>query len=145
MIVSAVFFLSKSPSDHDQIQQALERSIKASKEGRPGGVLEYLSDNFQVNSVHYTGRNIADTIKQYKPDVSVATTEPVINGDHATITSGVTLTIPLVNRSIQVRSVTFSFDKELGTKFLVIPTKDWKLVKVSVPQEVVDQVASEVQ
>ncbi|HZH98180.1 MAG TPA: hypothetical protein VEX38_04350, partial [Fimbriimonadaceae bacterium] len=37
------------PSDKEQIQTALDEAILASKEGRPGGVLDYLSQNFKVN------------------------------------------------------------------------------------------------
>jgi hypothetical protein len=135
------------PPDREQIQQALKNSVKASKEGRPGGVLEYLSDNFTINNVQYNPNDmaVAKAIKQYRPDVTVTNNEPQINGDKATITSNVRLSIPLVGRGVDIPQVTFTFQKQKGTKWLVFPSKDWKLQQVSVPQSVVDEIAAQFQ
>lgn len=136
--------LAPGPSDADQIRTALRESIKASKEGRPGGVIEYLSDSFTVNGQSYGNTaQIAQTIRQYKPDVTVESDDPVVVGDVATITTPVTLEQSLMHVSLKVSSVTFTFHREAGTSWLIIPTKRWKLEGVSIPPEVIQQVSSQ--
>src|SRR4051812_26701147 len=73
--------------DKTQIQQALAEAIKASKEGRPGSVVDKLADNFKVNEVQASTRQIADFVKNNHPEVNVKDTEPVVSGDTAQITS----------------------------------------------------------
>lgn len=143
VIILGWFVLKPGPNDKEQIQTALKNAIKAGKEGRPGGVMEYLSDSFRVNSVSYRpgGAQVADAIKRYKPDVTVDNTEPTINGGTATITSNIELSI--LTRSISVPNVTFTFKKEDAHRWLVIPTKEWKLEGVSAPQDSVDSVAAQ--
>lgn len=128
------------PSDKELIQTALKESIEASREGRPGGVLEYLSANFTVNSEQYGTRDIAKTIREMKPHVELERDEPSISGDSATITSPVKLSLSLPPVSYTVGQVTMSFSRETARKWLIFPTTRWRLKGVDVPEQVVEDV-----
>jgi hypothetical protein len=125
-------------SDRDQIQNALDEAILASKEGRPGGVLDYLSRNFKVNEEQFRQRDIARTIREMKPSITLANREPEIQGGQASITTNVQLSV--LTFKVEVPEVTLKFEKEQTTKFLIFPVKDWKLTNVTLPDHVVEQV-----
>lgn len=124
-------------SDTEAIRQALADSIQASREGRPGGVMDKLSDNISYNGQNEGGyqRDIARYIKTSKPDVEVENMDPVVTGDEATIVSPVQLTLSLLGQSVtkQIKEVTLVFRKEPEREFLIIPTVKWKLAEVRVP------------
>lgn len=128
------------PSDKELIQTALKESIAASREGRPGGVLEYLSNSFSVNDEKFGTRDISRTIKEMKPDVELETTDPIIAGESATITSPVKLSMSIPPVSYTVSQVTLAFTKESATKWLIFPTKKWRLTRVDIPDQVVQEV-----
>lgn len=128
------------PSDKELIKVALDEAIQASKEGRPGGVLELISQRFAVNGESYGTRDISKTIKDMKPDVAISNPEPTVKGNSATITSGVNLSVMAMTTNIP--DVTLKFAKESGTKWLIFPTKKWRLVEVSIPNTVIDEVRS---
>lgn len=131
--------------DKTLIQQALADSIKASREGRPGGVMEKLSDNIKFNGQNENGnqRDIARYIRESKPDVVVENTDPTINGDEATIVSPVHLSMSMLGQSIdkQMKGVTLVFRKENDRDWLIIPVKKWKLAEVQVPDAAVSELA----
>lgn len=144
VVVVAVPLLTPQPSDKIQIQNALKEAIKAGKEGRPGSALELLSRNFSVNSETYgTGRNVAKFIKDAKPDIELASTEPLINGDTATIEGPATVSLSIPKMSAELASIKLEFQKEDSKRWLIFPAHDWKLVNVMVPEDVVNQVASQ--
>lgn len=128
------------PSDGELIDQALTESVAASREGRPGGVLEYLSKNFSVNDEQFGTRDIAKTIRDLKPNVELESRKPLIAGDSATITSPVRLSVSLPPVSYTISQVTLSFSKEESRKWLIFPAKQWRLTKVEIPAEVVEEV-----
>src|SRR5580658_486734 len=66
--------------DKKMIQDALSESILASKEGRPGGVMDKLSANIKYNNQDVGGseRDIARYIRSNKPDIVVENTDPDI-------------------------------------------------------------------
>jgi len=135
--------LGPKPNDQEQIKEALNNAIQASKEGRPGGVLDYIADTIEVNGAKYrSGQEVANAIKKYKPDVKVQKMDPVVNGDKGTITSDVQLSIAI--KTISIPNVTFKFGKEQGHKWLVVPTNDWKLEGVDLPQESVDAIVGQI-
>jgi hypothetical protein len=132
------YMLSPAESDQQQIKDALNNAIKASRQGQAGGVMELLSSNFKLNDVHYAaGLDVEKAINRLKPDVEVQKPDPVINGDSATITSPVRLSI--LSRSLDLSSVTFVFKREHDKKWLVIPSTNWKLESASIPPEVEQQ------
>lgn len=130
-------------SDKELIQVALDEAIQASKEGRPGGVLDFISRRFEVNGEQYATRDISKTIKDMKPDVEISNPEPTISGDTATITSPVRLSVSLPPVGMDLNQVEIHFAKEMGTKWLVFPTKKWRMTKVDIPDDVVNQVRSQ--
>lgn len=132
--------LMGGPSDKELIQAALKESIEASREGRPGGVLEYLSASFTVNDEKYGTRDISRTIKDLKPNVELESTEPLIAGESATITSPVKLSVSLPPVSYTVSQVTLAFSKESATKWLIFPAKKWRLTRIDIPEQVVQEV-----
>jgi len=122
------------PDDQKLIQAALKESIEASKEGRPGGVLDLLSDNLKFNSQDLTVNKsqIARFIHDNKPDVEVKDQKALVTGDEARIVSPVELTLgPFGHRTMN--EVTLVFNKEAAREFLIVPTHRWRLVDVRVP------------
>ncbi len=128
-----------APNDQEQIQLALAESIKASKEGRPGGVMDKLSANLKLNEMDTSGnRNqIANYIRESKPDVNVLEKTAVITGDEAQIKSPVQLSVNLLGQKMerQMEDVTLIFRRENDRAYLIFPTKKWKLAEIRVPEE----------
>src|SRR5947209_17946641 len=85
--------------DKQQIKAALQDAIKASREGRPGGVVELLANNFEINGVNPDIRQMADFIKRNHPEVTIPNQDPVINGDTAQITSDVAINVTAFGQS----------------------------------------------
>ena len=74
------------PDDKTLILEAVQEAQKASREGRPGGVLDFLSvASLKVNDQDATGsrRDIADYIKKQKPDIQFKEVDPKIFGETA--------------------------------------------------------------
>ena len=134
------FGLFGGPSDRELIQIALKEAIQASREGRPGGVLDFISKRFEVNGEQYGTRDISKTIKDMKPDVEIERPEPAITGDSATITIPIRLSVTLPTVSMNMSSVKLHFARENGTKWLIFPTKKWRMVRVEIPDDVVNEV-----
>jgi hypothetical protein len=128
-----------APNDQEQIQLALAESIKASKEGRPGGVMDKLSANLKLNDMDTSGnrRQIAQYIKENQPDVTVLDKQAVITGDEAQIKSPVDLSLNFLGQKMErrIEDVTMVFRREDDRAYLIFPTKKWKLAEVHVPPE----------
>jgi hypothetical protein len=145
VLIGLRIVLSVGPgqSDQQQIEQALADSIQASKEGRPGGVMDKLSQNLTVNQMDTSGNRsqIAKFIKDNKPDVVVQNKHAVVSGDEAEIVSPVTIQLSLLGqtRSVDLEQVTMTFKRESGYEYLFIPTKRWKLSEVRVPEGALTQ------
>jgi len=124
-----IYSAVNKPTDKSQIQQALADAIKASKEGRPGSVVDKLSDSFQVNGSQPGMTQIAKYVRENHPDIVVKDTDPVIHDDQAEITSDVDLTINLLGspRSFTFKDVVLVFKKEAGTDWVFFPTTRWHL------------------
>ncbi len=134
----------RTPDDKTLIHEALMRSVDASRQGEPDGVLELFSRNLEVNDIRVGNRKeMIDFIKKQKPNIEVQKVEPLVNGDEASLVSPVRIlgTVPIINREIDVTvpEVTFVFQKESGTRWGIVPTKVWKLTKVYLPQEALEQ------
>jgi hypothetical protein len=131
------------PNDQQLIQQALADSIKASKEGRPGGVMDKLSANLKLNNLEVGGnqRQIAQYIKENQPDVNVINKQAAIAGDQAQISSPVDLELNIFGQKISQRleNVTLVFKREDDREYLIFPTKKWKLAEVHVPEDAIPQ------
>jgi hypothetical protein len=134
LLVRFVLF-APPPDDQALISQALKDSIEASKEGRSGGVLDLLSSKFKINSESPSHFDIAKFIRENKPDITVANTKAVVNGDDARIDTPVEVKLSVFNQNFdqKIDNVTLIFKKEEAHKFLVIPTTKWQLTDVEVP------------
>ena len=140
VVVAMGFGIFGGPTDEQMIKTALDEAILASKEGRPGGVLELISQKFEVNDEQYGTRDIAKTIKDLKPNVEIEQPTPTITGDSATIVSPVKLAVSFPPMGTKLSQVTIRFAKENGLKWLVFPTKKWRMIKVEMPESVVEEV-----
>ena len=125
------------PNDQVLIERALQESIQASKDGRPGGVLDILSSKFRINDQSPGRFDIAKFIRQNKPDVTVYNTKAVVSGDSARIETPVEVKLSVLNQNFDQRidNVTLVFQKEDAHRYLVIPTTEWHLTDVEVPND----------
>lgn len=123
-----------APSDDELIRTALKDAITASKEGRPGGVMDFISDSFKINSTNIGGRQVADFIKNQKPDIKIDYHTPQFGNDIARMTSNAKVTIGGfgLSQDITLKDVTLDFKKEDARDFLLLPVKKWQLVAVHV-------------
>lgn len=122
------------PDDRTQVKQALADAIEASREGRPGSVVDKLSDTLKVNGEGGPSlRQVAEFVKNNHPRVTVANTEPTIRGDEAEIDSDVRIEISLLGeRSLDLKGVQILFRKESSRDWLIFPTTKWKLSEVRI-------------
>ncbi len=134
-ICAPMFFV---PSDKVLIHDALQESIKASRDGRPGGVLDFLSKSLKINDNESESRwSVADFIKKSRPDVEIENQEPQIEGETARIVSPVTVSLGLgpVQTPIRLEKVDIRLQKEMGTKFLIFPSPKWRIVRINLSEE----------
>jgi hypothetical protein len=135
--------LNEGSDDKKLIRDALAEAIKASKEGRPGGVVELFSRNLKVNNqeVNSNQGQIADFIRNQKPDVTVSNPSPLITGDEARIVSPVELDMGLLGKR-NMDNVTMIFKREDSTAYLIFPTHVWRLVEVRAPESAISDLMS---
>ena len=126
-----------SPSDQAQIQKALQDSIQASKEGKPGGVMDLLSSQIKFNQQDAGGNmgSVAQFIKNQRPDVEVTNQQAIVTGDTAQITSPVNLKLDFLGqqRTVHLKNVVLIFKREATTHWLILPSKTWKLAEIDAP------------
>lgn len=130
--LAAYIFLTQ-PTDEQLIDEALTESIQASRDGRPGGVMDHLAKNFTFNGQPAgSSLDIAKFIKGLKPDVEVMDRRPAIMGDTATITSPVNVTMGLGEGRVtsKIDRVEVVMRRSNGLRNLIIPTHVWKVQEV---------------
>lgn len=129
--------LASGPSDERLIREALRESLHASREGRPGGVVELLSDQLEFNNELVANkRQIAQFVRDSRPDVSVSEKSLEVRGENALMVANVTvrLATPLgfgLDRTFE--DVQLLFRKEPGTRLLILPDSKWRLYRVVAP------------
>ncbi len=132
----ALFLTMPGASDAQLIREALEESIRAGKEGRPGSVLDLLSREFTINEREVGSyRDVARAIRDARPDVEIENWAADISAETAVMVTPVKVKLrgPLAFEA-RLAEVRLEFRKETGTKWLVIPTRTWKLHRVQVPE-----------
>jgi len=136
-LVAAFFLTEDRRSDVELIREAFNESVEASKEGRPGGVMDLISANFRINDESPSRNQIADVIRRSRPDVEVVQFDPIIRGDQATVVSPVRLEASVLTQRMKFafEDVRLTFQREPGTRWLFFPTRRWRLVQVQVPPE----------
>ena len=98
--------------------------------------MDKLSASFQINGMRPGSRtDIAKFIRDNKPDVEVENTQAFVSGDTARIVSPVHVRISFLTMKWdqRVNDVTLVFRREDARKWLVIPTRQWRLTEVIVP------------
>jgi hypothetical protein len=145
LALAAGFFASIDRRPDDVlIKQALADSIEASREGRPGGVMDFISDQITINTMGGISKaKIAQLIRDNKPSVTVSNQEVKVDsdGETAEMTSDVDVAgeIGMLQAkqafNYKFEDVKMTFQKENGRKFLVIPTKVWRLRSVEIPDD----------
>lgn len=137
VLVGLQMALSSGPTDKQLILQALDRSLKASEEGRPGGMIDFLSDSLEFNNELVTDkRQIARFVRDAHPELTVKGGEPEIQGDQATMSTSVRVkfALPMGFAFDQTfDDVQLMFRKEPGTKWLIFPDTKWRLARVVAP------------
>ena len=128
--------------DKTLILEAVKDGLKASKEGRPGGVLEKLSASLTVNGEGTPGAKsqIADYIKRLKPDVEFKSLEPQVFGDEARIETPATMSVSILgmNQSVELKNVTITLKREDSYEYLIFPKKAWRVSDVQVDVSALD-------
>lgn len=136
ILIFALVVVVTRPSDEDLIQEALERSIAASREGKPGGVFEHLSRSFTYNESAITSRrDVGQYINQLKPAIELSNREPNISENTARILTDVHLEIGMLNyrQEFTIPGVEIELAKESGTRWGFIPYPQWRIVSVEAP------------
>jgi hypothetical protein len=116
------------PDDKVLIKQALTEAIQASKEGRAGGVVDKLAENFKVNDMETGMKQVATFIKNNHPEVVVNDIDPIVSGDTAQINSDVVVKVSFLNgAAVTFKDAQIQFKKESTTEWLIFPTERWRL------------------
>ncbi len=138
LLIGAKFAMSllNQPSDETLIAEAVKDGLKASKEGRPGGVLDKISANLTVNGDDTPGARpqIADYVKKLKPDVEFTSLKPQVFGDEARIETPAKMSVSLLgmSQSVNLDKVTITLQRENTYEYLIFPRKAWKVTDVKV-------------
>lgn len=131
-----LFVQASAPKDPEAIRRALRSSIEASREGRPGGVLEKLSIQFKINDESPGNMlDIAKFVREQKPDVTIPDPSDdaiVVTGDEAQLTTPVKVKMPMMD--LDLKEVTIRFKKEQSLAYFFVPVKVWKVDSVSAPE-----------
>jgi hypothetical protein len=126
------------PDDKTLITEAIKEAQKAGKEGRPGGVIEFLDiPQLKVNDVEANGagKDISNYIKNMKPDIEFTKIEPIITGDDARIETPATVKVgvAMFSKDMTLPNVVINLKKEVVHEWLFIPKKSWKITEIRAP------------
>ena len=132
-----VLYFATAPSDEELIDQAIKDSVIASKEGKPGGVLDHLSRSLTFNGMPVSDRSeIAKYVRLARPDVVFGPYTPVVEGDSATVRADVAVKIQFQSLQMDqtVRGVEVELARETGFRWVVFPASKWRIASVSAPE-----------
>ncbi len=137
--LAAVLFFSSgylfNPSDEAQVKATLQEALSAAGEGKPSPVLESLSFRFDYGGEEPSRIDIAKVVRQAKPKLTALSVNPEIEGQTATVTTAIDAKLDYMGFSIDqtVPNVTIKFEKQVGTKWLVVPQPKWRIISVDSP------------
>ncbi len=132
-----VLYFVTAPSDEELIQTAIADATQASREGRPGPVLDYLSKLFTFNGVPIMDRSeISKYVRLARPEIEFADFEPEIVGDDAVVVTDVHVKFSFQGMGMDqtVPNVQVRLARESGLRWLVLPGKKWRITEVSAPE-----------
>ena len=130
-------FFATAPSDDELIVLALNESAKASREGKPGSVLDHLSRSLMFNGNVVADRSeIAKYVRLARPDVVFGPIRPVVNGDSAVVNSDVAVKFQFQGLSMDqtVPDVEVKLAREVGFRWIVFPASKWRITSISAPE-----------
>ncbi len=144
ILVAVVMLSGAKHDDKAEIENALASAVKASKEGRAGGVVAFLASNVVINGQSYNINQQFDSfVRKYHPDITLGAMEPEIQGDSAKVTTDIQFTV--MTQSVDIKEVTFTLEKQSGHKWLFFPDQEWKITGATAPEAGYSQVLSELQ
>ena len=123
------------PDDKTLILDAIKEAQKAGKEGRPGAVLDFFDFSklkFNGEDAGFGGKEMADYVKNSKPDIVFTTLEPIITGENARIESSATIKIAVgpFKKDVPISNVVINLKKEIDREWFIIPKKTWKITEI---------------
>jgi hypothetical protein len=143
LVIVNVIDVSRKPSDEEQIRNAVKQMKEASLAGRDGGVLEYLSDSFELpagmgspDSPFNSGRDqVGRFIKNATVSSLEMTTDNVdIQGPsaYARVDAIGTLSYEPFLRDFEFNfpDMQIEFRKETRKRLFVVPDPTWAVVRV---------------
>lgn len=147
LVVINIIAVMNKPDDKAQILQALEAMRIASLEGRPGGVLEYISDSVELPDQpenQWYGNSpkaqIARFLRQAEiRSIEISNTKVELYGDLAQVTCSVRADLyypAFGDMPISFNNVVIEFRRESSRRLLVVPDSTWRVVRfqpVSLP------------
>lgn len=143
LVLINVVDVSRKPSDEDQIRAAVAEMRQASLDGRDGGVIEFISDSFELPpgmgspaGAFNTGRDqVARFIKNAKVSSLEMTTSGVdVQGATAIADVDAVGTLSyepfFSNYEFRFPDMQIEFRKETRKRLLVVPDPTWAVVRV---------------
>lgn len=133
-----VFFVLRQPPppDQDQIIAQLEAARAAGEQNSAGGVLSIVSSDFTTNSGYLHNKQQLGLFlyKQMRDGgrVGVTLSPPtvVVQGNQATSTCRINVRSLDANEVRYDQPVTLTWRKEDGHRFLVVPTRVWRITGI---------------
>jgi hypothetical protein len=126
--------LANQGDDRTQIRDALDQSLKASRDGKSGGVMDLLSSKLTYNNSDAGSAlpQVVNFIRSNRPEITVENPDPVVKGDSAEIDSPVDVKLQIMTfeKNIHLNRVVLVFQKEHVMKWAIFPTTQWRLVQV---------------
>jgi hypothetical protein len=127
------------PDDKTLIAQAIKEAQVAGREGRPGGVMDFLSLNLNVNGTEIEGNRgeVSKYIKNMKPDIELTKIEPIVTGEEARLESPATVKIgvAMLSKTVTIPNVVVNLKKEVDREWFIIPKKSWKITQIRASTE----------
>ena len=121
-----------SPPDQTQIAAQLEAARAAGEKRDVGAVMKIISEKYHDSNVPspIQLRFLLNKVMQGTGSAQITQTIPVIalSGDTATSTSHLRIITSPEGRVVYDHDVTMNWQREDGTKLLVVPTKVWRVV-----------------
>lgn len=129
-------YIATLPSDEELIREAIKESTLASREGRSGGVLEYLSKSISFNGMPVSDRaEISKYVRLSKPEVTFGAFEPQIEGKTASVKANVAVKIDYLGLNLDqtIPGVEVRLAKETTYRWVFVPAARWRITDVSAP------------
>lgn len=140
------WFATRIPgTDSEQIQKAIQDSIRESKNGEPGSATALLADGFTVNHQDTNAATIARLIRKYNPEITFEPFSPTVAGDTAKVETSADLSVSQlgVNMDFKIKKVSLFLRKIPEHAWLIYPRARWRLTAVTVSEQALTDAISD--